>query len=145
MDVTHDGRSPIRDRQLNDLRLPPRADDPRPLFIDNTYALPRDVPVTHLPYPKLLWHKDTGKEITVKSLEEHQAKGPEWVTTAPGSTPQSEADRIKALFDALSPEDQQMVLEQDRKARLDKIQAGLSSLSESDRALLLGMKKAKKN
>lgn len=133
------GRSPIKPRQLHDLRLLPTATDPRPTFFWSAEGA-RDVVETHSPYPKLLWHKDTGVEITVQTEAEHRLKAADYVTVAPNSTPQSEADRIKALFDSLSPEDQKIVLDADRKARLEKIQSGLSNLSDSDRASLMAGK-----
>jgi len=62
-------RSPIRPRQLTDLRLLPTADDPRPTFFMSTET-PRDWIVgPGTPFPRLRWHAETGEEITVQDPE----------------------------------------------------------------------------
>lgn len=131
------GRSPIKPRQLHDLRLLPTATDPRPLFIPSAEGS-RDVPERHLPYPRLLWHVETGQEITVHSLEEHQAKGEMWISTPPASQALDPVARAKEMFDALSPEDQALVLEQQRQARIASVTAAMGGLTATQAAEALG-------
>lgn len=140
------GRSPIRtERQLHDLRLQPTATDPRPLFVPSVDA-PRDVIITHSPFPRLLWHRGTGEEITVHSLDEVRLRGADWTDVPPNQAPLDPLEHARQLFEALSPEDQAFVLEHQRKARLDRVNAYLGTLSEHQvaQAMTGEPKKAKK-
>lgn len=127
------GRSPIKPRQLHDLRLLPKADDPRPLFLPSVDA-PRDRPETHSPYPKLLWHTETGQEITVGSLEDEQKKGAAWTSVPPSSKPIDPVEQARLLFESLSEDDQRMVLDLQRKAKIDAANAALASLNPAQLA-----------
>ncbi len=131
--ATSTGRSPMKPRQLHDLRLAPTANDPRPLFIPSAEGN-RDVPERHTPYPKLLWHRVTHTEITVQSEAEHRAKRAEYADAPPNFAP---VDHARMLFDALSPEDQQLVIEQQRKAKVDAVtkQLGTMTASQAEAAL----------
>src|SRR5882757_4365765 len=72
------GRSPIKPRQLHDLRLLPTATDPRPMFIPSTET-PRDWVVgPGTPFPKLLWHRTTGEERTVHTATEQARYEQDW-------------------------------------------------------------------
>ena len=131
------GRSPIKPRQLHDLRLLPTATDPRPTWVQATDG--REFgPEQHLPYPALLWHVETGQEITVHSAEERAAKGPMWTTVAPTAVPLDPVEQAKRMFDSLSPEDQQFVLDMQRKARMDAVSAAMSALTPSQQAAAFG-------
>src|SRR5262245_45357297 len=124
------GRSPIRaDRQLHDLRLLPNKDDPRPTFFWSADA-PRDGrDLTKISrYHMLMWHRDTGEEITVYSAAEEAQRSSEY-TTEPPVTPV--VDPVGAARDALAdltPEELQMVVEAQRSARLLAVQAKLAAL-----------------
>lgn len=140
------GRSPIRERQLSDLTLLPKADDPRPTFFQETDG--REFPNRHLtsPYPALMWHVETGQEITVWSLAEQQAKGSLWTTTPPNSKPLDPVEHARLLFESLSAEDQAFVLETQRQARLARVTATMGTLTESQaaQAMVAPVKKGKK-
>lgn len=123
------GRSPLRPRQLHDLRLPPTATDPRPTFI--VTEAPRDVVITHSPYPALRWNETTGREITVQDAEEDQRLGPGWVKIPPYVAPEEPEERAARLFAELCPEDQQMVREMQAAQKRDAASAALSALSAS--------------
>jgi hypothetical protein len=130
-------RSPIRDRQLHDLRLLPTAKDPRPMWVQATDG--REFgPEKHSPFPALLWHVETGEEITVQSEAEKQARGAMWTSTPPNTKPLDPEAQARAMFEALSPEDQQFVIEMQRKARMDAVSAAMSALTPSQQAAALG-------
>lgn len=142
--ATVDGRSPMRPRQLNDLRLLPTADDPRPTFFWSAES-PRDVDVTKTtPYPRLLWHVESGEEITVLDLEAHQAKEAEgcWTETAPSEVPVDPMAAIQAELDALTPTERATVLEAQRQQRLQSLQTKIAALSDRSLETLLGEAKA---
>ena len=64
------GRSPMKPRQLHNLTLLPSATDPRPTFFWSAES-PRDtgdLSRTTL-YPRLMWHGQTGEEITVEEFK----------------------------------------------------------------------------
>lgn len=134
------GRSPIKPRQLHDLRLLPTADDPRPTFFWSVDP-PRDGRdlTRGTPYPRLLWHVDSGEEITVLDLEAHQAKQAEgcWTETAPSAGPVDPMADMQAALDALTPEDRALVVAAQQQTRLQEITAKLSKLSPSTLELLL--------
>jgi hypothetical protein len=133
------GRSPMRPRQLHDLRLPPTKDDPRPTFFWSAEA-PRDgVDLTRTTeFPKLMWDAETGTEVTVTDAEDqgrHVARG--YVFVAPTSVVIDPMDAIKAQWDALSADDQALLLESQRQDRIAMLKAKLSALPEAKLAELL--------
>lgn len=133
------GRSPIRPRQLHDLRLLPTKDDPRPTFFWSAVP-PRDgVDLTRTSeFPKLLWHADTGQEITVVSKEEQWAKeAVGFVTTAPATVAVDPMDALTAQWHALSPEDQALLLESQKQDRIALLKAKLSALPDAKLDALL--------
>lgn len=141
------GRSPIRDRQLHDLRVLPRADDPRPTFFWSAES-PRnaaDLSKTTL-YPRLMWHKDSGKEITVgdlKAQETHTAKG--FILTPPANAEQPDPmEELQAAWASLSDEDRATIVAAQKQAQKDLIAAQFASLSDADRDALIGSVKRKK-
>ena len=137
------GRSPMKPRQLHDLRLAPTATDPRPLFIPSAEGN-RDVPERHTPYPKLLWHRVTQTEITVQSEAEHRAKSAEYADVPPNFAAADPVELARAMFDALSPEDQQVVIEQQRKAKVDAVTSQLGRMTASQQAAALAQPPAAK-
>lgn len=133
------GRSPLKPRQLHDLRLLPTADDPRPTFyFQETPRAFGDVS-RGTPYPRLMWHVDTDVEITVLDLEAHQAKQAEgcWTETAPSAAPVDPMADMQAALDALTPEDRALVVAAQQKQRLDQITAQLAKLAPSTLESLL--------
>ena len=70
------GRSPIRARQLHDLRLLPTANDPRPTFFWSAEGS-RDTVITHTEFGngKLMWSED-GVEIFTLSPQGLDRPGP---------------------------------------------------------------------
>lgn len=143
------GRSPIRDRQLHDLRLLPTKDDPRPTFFWSAEQ-PRnagDLTKTSM-YPRLMWHSTTGQEITVKDVEAqetHTAKG--FILTPPANAEAPDPmEAIRLAFESLSPEDRATLVAAQQKSRLDTLQAQMAELSEADlEALIAGAPKVKKS
>ncbi len=123
-------RSPIRPRQLHDLRLLPTKDDPRPTFFWSADQ-PRDyVPGAPKPYPKLMWHRETGEEITVQTAVDERAHGDLYVTVAPtNAVAQTPMDWMREALEALSPEERTLVVEGQKQDRLTEIRNKLASLS----------------
>ena len=142
------GRSPIRDRQLHDLRLLPTASDPRPTFFWSAEA-PRnagDLTRTTL-YPRLMWDKD-GKEVTapdLKAQESYTAQGYVLLPPANAEAPDP-MDELRIAFEALSPEDRATLVAAQKQSKLAAIQAQMAALSDADiDALIAGVTpKAKK-
>lgn len=134
------GRSPFRPRQLHDLRLPPTATDPRPTFIWSAEPPRHAVDLTKTsPYPRLMWHADSGEEITVTSRAVEQTKTAEgFVLMAPSDLPPPDPmETLRAALEQLPEEDRALLLaaaQQDRKAVL---QAQLAALPEDQLAALL--------
>lgn len=127
------GRTPeFRERQLHDLTLAPRGDDPRPLFVWSAES-PRGFPVgPPTPYPKLLWHGETDQEITVRSKEEDVAKQAQgYVDTPPLQRVLSEEEEVALAFASLSPEDRTLLLEETAKAKRAALQDKLAHLSDA--------------
>ena len=144
------GRSPIRPRQLHDLRLLPTKDDPRPLFIASAEA-PRDGRdlTKTTPYPKLMWHQDTGEEITVYSSAEGRQKSDIYLTVAPAHRVLEPMEALKLELDSFSEEDRQLILDAQKQTRMQALQAKLAGLSDEARDRLMaevesGEKKAPK-
>ena len=142
-----DGRSPIVERQLNDLRPLPTATDPRPTFFFSADS-PRnvgDLNKTSL-YPRLMWTPDG---VEVKCLDEkHQARleksGHMLVAPDTAVLPTS-ADLMRTALSALSPEDRKVVLQSAQAARLAKVQEMAAELTEGELdALMAEMEPAKR-
>ncbi len=133
------GRSPIRPRQLTDLRLLPTKDDPRPLFISSAEA-PRDGRdlTKTTPYPKLMWHQDTGTEITVYSSAEERQMSDIYTLTAPAHRVLEPMDALKLELDSFSEEDRALILNAQKQTRIAELQAKLAGLSEEALTRLLG-------
>jgi hypothetical protein len=133
-----DGRSPLRDRQLHDLRLLPTATDPRPTFFWSAEGS-RDTVVTHSEFPKLLW-SDTGVEITVRSKEEQDSKIAQgYVFVAPASVVVDPMADLSDALAGLSDEERTLVLEAQQAQRRAEITAKLAGLSpEALEKLLAG-------
>ena len=124
-------------RQLHDLRLLPTAKDARPLFLPSAET-PRDFVDRQLPYPKLLWRPD-GTELTVKDRKQHDAMLAEGcLELCPTSRVLTPQERLEDLLAQLSPEDRELVIEQQRKTRLDAIQAQLAQLSPDELMAVTG-------
>jgi hypothetical protein len=139
------GRSPFRPRQLTDLRLLPRADDPRPTFY-STAEVPRDWDTTaQHEYPKLMW-SPAGVEVRIDAGKD--AKAQEMTLEKRGylHTPpmdQSPVDAVEREMAQLSDEDRAFVLEAQSKARMARLQERIAGLSEADLAQIVGAKAKK--
>jgi len=131
--VGSDGRSPIRGRQLTNLTLQPKHNDPRPLFVWSAES-PRDqAPPTFKEYPKLLFHRETGDEVTAHSQDEEQAFGEAYAPTRPGQAPPPPAwHGLDEALAGLSDDERKQVEKLQRQARLQQLQAKLAALSETD-------------
>lgn len=134
------GRSPFKPRQLHDLRLLPTASDPRPTFFWSADPPRHAADLTKTtPYPRLMWHADSGEEITVTSAAMQQtmtAQG--FILTAPADLPAPDPlDALRAALEQLPEQDRALLIaaaQQDRKAAL---QAQLAALPEDQLAALL--------
>ena len=126
-------RSPERPRQLHDLRILPRADDPRPTFFWSAEAPRYGVDLTKTSeFPKLMWQGATGQEITVISVEEQQRRiSMGYVLHAPASVVIDPMDVIRAEWETFSPEDQRLILESQKQERIGALMKKLSTLPES--------------
>jgi hypothetical protein len=132
-----DGRSPLRPRQLHDLRLLPTKDDPRPTFFWSAEG-PRNDPEAHKthPYPRLLWTQG-GEEITVRTLAEHQAlKAQGYLEHAPGAVVIDQAAALQAMLEGLTPTDRALVLEGSKVARNKQRIEALLELDDESFALV---------
>ena len=139
------GRSPLRRsryqdaRQLDDLRPLPSATDPRPTFFPSAES-PRhgDLSRTSV-YPRLMWHRETGREITVedkKAQTEHETRG--YVTVAPPNAETLTAeDQARQLLEQLSPEDRKTVFAAAHQSKMDRAKDLVSSLTDEERTSLL--------
>lgn|SRR5262245_49752785 len=142
--LSEERRSPLRDRQLHDLTLKPSKDDPRPTFFQETDGR-EFLPIRHSPFPKLLWNRDTGEEVTVKTVHEERELGSHWTTVPPSTAPLDPETYARKLFDALSPDDQAFILEHQRQMRLEQVKKAMGQLSESQAATVLSTLKGPKN
>lgn len=139
------GRSPFRPRQLHDLRLLPTKDDPRPTFFWSVEG-PRNNPDAGktFPYPRLLWSPG-GEEITVQSATEHRdyvSKG--YLEKDPGTVVVDQAASIRALLEALTPADRALIVDGQKKARMQAIQEQMAELSDADLESVLASFEPKK-
>ncbi len=140
MEITTDGRSPDRPRQLDDLRLQPTATDPRPTFFWSADA-PRYGNMSAVTeFPKLMWHGETGEEITAYDEQEQRRRMVQgYVLSAPAAAAAvAPMDAIRAELAALSPEDRALVIEAQRQQRLQALQAKMASLDSTALDSLLG-------
>lgn len=100
---------------------------------------PRDRDLTRTTeFPKLMWHKTTGEEITVYNIEQQIEQGSIY-TTQPPANPVT-LDPMEQLQDALmglSEADRALVLEEQRKQRISALQSKLAALSEDQLEALL--------
>ena len=123
-------RSPIRDRQLRDLRLAPTADDPRPTFFLSAES-PRDWDTTKPgPYAQLMWNKETGDEITVHSEAERAAHADAYTTTPPQNRVLTQAQQVADLLASLSPEDRAAVIKAQQMRRLEAASTAMAGLTD---------------
>ena len=143
------GRTPEHlPRQLHDLRILPRADDPRPTFFWSAEQPRHAVDLTRtMPYPRLMWHSATGQEITVanvKAQETHTAQG--FILTPPANAQAPDpADAVRDALAALSPEDRKTVLLAAQQARLGRVQEAAAKLSDAElEALMAQMEPSRK-
>lgn len=131
-------RSPFRPRQLNDLRLLPTAKDPRPTFFPSAEA-PRDGSADvrfHTEFPKLMFHKDTGKEIRVEDAQEQAKKATEgFILTAkpePSTDPEEmalqAAEALMAVLEGLTPKERAQVLSEQETRQRESIHAQFADL-----------------
>jgi hypothetical protein len=133
-----DGRSPLKPRQLHDLRLVPTKDDPRPTFFWSA-DVPRNAePERANPHYRLMWHAKTGQEITVTTAKEIEAKKAEgYILTPPANAEAPDAmEMIRQQLESLSPEDRKVLIAAAQKDRLAKVQEAMAGLSEAELAAL---------
>ena len=135
------GRTSIRPRQLHDLRMLPTKDDARPTFFWSAEP-PRNAGNLTRPGPfvALLWHKETGQEITVsdrKVYETYTAPGSVYVTYPPFAVEVDPMDALAAQIDALSEGDRAALIEAQRQDRIAAMRKKLGELSEEKLAILL--------
>lgn len=130
------GRSPVLPRQLHDLTLPPRADDPRPTFYQSN-QVPRswDTRTQH-EFPRLMW-SPSGQEVTIPAGKDAQAQQTAFEKRGYLHTPpadESPMDAIEREMRQLSDEDRQLVLEMQRKARMQRLEEKFAALSDEELA-----------
>lgn len=122
-------RSPIRPRQLHDLRLLPTKDDPRPTFFWSAEQ-PRDyVPGAPKLYPKLMWHRESGEEITVQTSADERAHADLYVTVQPTNAVATPMDWMRDALESLTPEERALVVDGQKQDRLTEIRNKLAVLS----------------
>jgi hypothetical protein len=130
--------SPMRPRQLHDLRLLPTADDPRPTFFPSAEP-PRDG--SHLQtfeFPKLLFHSVTGTEICIHSkAEEAQmlASGYQKIALPresddPEAQAAREAEHLQAALLALPEHEREAILAEQKQRQRATFHERLSALPE---------------
>lgn len=139
------GRTPeFRPRQLHDLTLAPSKTDARPLFIWSADK-PRNDPNANKTYefPKLMWHGETGEEITIPrskdslTLQAQRVKEGYVFVDPRSGVEESPLDRARRELESLSPEDRQFVLEAQHKSRMAKIETQIAALPQDELAALL--------
>lgn len=129
------GRSPLKPRQLTDLRILPKADDPRPTFFFSAEPPRHGVDLTRTtPYPRLMWHSTSGEEITVanaKAEATYTTQG--FVLTCPGNAAAPDpAEQVREMLASLSPEDRKTVLMAAHASKLEKVQAMAADLTREE-------------
>ncbi len=138
--LADNGRSPIKPRQLHDLRPLPSATNPRPTFFwsakspDDAGDLSKTTP-----YPCLMWEMPSGREITVmdaKAEATYTAQG--FILTPPANAEKpSPFDALKDMLEGLSEADRQLVLKGAHATRLDRMKEGILGLSDEEREALI--------
>lgn len=133
------GRSPLRPRQLHDLRLLPTKDDPRPTFFWSAES-PRHGDVSKTTeYPKLLWHRDTAEEITVRDRADEIAHAEDYTTVAPLTAIAIDPmDAIREALERLTPDERAAILKGQHEDRVTALRAQLAALSPDEIAALTG-------
>ncbi len=124
------GRSPyFGNRVFRDLNVKPQH-----FGIDKTGAGSADSPIefdnVQHEFPKLMWAKD-GTEITVRSQtqqEAHEAQG--YVLSPPANA--KPFDVVAEQFASMSDEDKALLIEANREAKRNRVQALLASLTEDE-------------
>ncbi len=141
------GRQAPRQRQLHDLRLMPTATDARPLFIPSAEAPRdgRDLSKT-TEFPKLMFHRDTGEELTVYSSAEQRQNSDIYDLMPKAGVVLEPMEAMRLELDSFSEEDRKLILDAQKQSRMATMQAKLAGLSEEALARLLadaeGEKKA---
>lgn len=131
------GRSPFRPRQLSNLNLQPTATDPRPLFVWSAES-PRNVDVSaQHEYPKLMWHRETGAEITVRSSADERQMSDLYQTEYPAAVVVDPMQDLKDQLDGLSESERALILSEQKKDRMASLQARLAALPEATLEALL--------
>lgn len=86
------------------------------------------------PFPRLMWD-DKGIEHKIENAEALAALPSTWNGYPPSKAAIVDPMvKMQAEFDALSPEDQQFVLEAQKKARLNRLHEMMSGMSDKDLA-----------
>ena len=130
------GRSMLRegrDRQLDDLRKKPSATDARPDFHWSADSPAYGNMSITSEFPKLLWHRDTGEEITVHD-EPQQAHmtGLGYGHDQPAAEPPvPPIEALRAELALLNESDRALVIENQRQMRLKAIQERMAALPDS--------------
>lgn len=92
------------------------------------------------PYPRVYWD-ERGAERLVTSADADQTTPASWMPYPPSKAALVDPMvKMQAEFDALSPEDQQFVLDAQRKSRLNRLHEMMAGLSEADLATLKPIK-----
>lgn len=121
--------SPMKPRQLHDLRLLPTKDDPRPTFFWSAES-PRDHAVgPGTPFPRLMWHKVTNQEITVKNQRELDTREEDYTVDPPEMGPIDPQQELAELMAQLSESDRKLLMESMQQTRVDSIRKQLDALS----------------
>jgi len=130
---TNTGRSPIRDRQLHDLRLLPSATDPRPLFLPSAEA-PRDAaPYVRGQFPTLRWHKATGVEVCARNAKDLALYSTDEYTAIPVHLEAADPLRdAQAALDTLPVAEREVIINNAKDLKLKRIQDQLAALAGND-------------
>ncbi len=131
------GRSPLRDRQLHDLRRPPAADDPRPLFVLSASTPVNFNPAEKAPYAQLMWNRETGDEITVHSEAERAAHADTYTTEPPAHRVVTQAQMVADLLASLSPDDRAAVVKAQQAKRMEAVTNAMSALNDDQLAAVM--------
>src|SRR6185503_3805667 len=134
-------RSPVF-KPLTDLRPQPfNRMHPRPTFVWSAPEPVNQPAYRHQPFPRLVF-KPNGADVldrTCRNVSEFQAAIAEgWQASYPDvAGPMSRHDGLKAELALMSDEDRAFLVEQQRAARLAKIQKALETASDTEIALLM--------
>ncbi len=130
-------RSPIRERQLHDLRRPPAHNDPRPLFVLSAETPVNFNPAERSPYAQLMWNRQTGDEITVHSEAERAAHADAYTTEQPSNRVLTQSERVSELLQSLSPEDRALVVKAQQAKRMEAVTDAMSALNDDQLAAVM--------